>query len=235
MTNLDLGDNQLNGTIHRNIGQLSKLESFDVSFNSLNVILSETHFSNTSSLKNLSFSSNTLTFNFSSDWVPPFQLDVIYLSSCKLGPHFPKWLQTQKNFSELDISSNGISDNVPTWFWDLSPGLRLLNLSNNLIKGLLPDLSLKYQGYLDMDLSLNHFSGPIPLVPPNVTLLNLSKNNFSGSLSFLCAIRGTPILTSHITHYQENFRAVGCTSKHYSSLIWHTIICMGKFQAQWVP
>ncbi|KAL7252571.1 hypothetical protein ACSBR1_007185 [Camellia fascicularis] len=194
LVELDLRENQLNGTIHRNIGQLSKLDHFGVSFNSLKVVLSETHFSNMSSLKYLSFSSNTLlTFNFSSDWVPPFQLDFIYLSSCKLGPHFPKWLQTQKNLSELDISSNGISDNVPSWFWDLSPGLRILNLSNNLIEGLLPDLSLKYQGYLVIDLSSNHFSGPIPLAPPNVTFLNLSKNNFSGSLSFLCAIRGTEL------------------------------------------
>ncbi|KAL7228314.1 hypothetical protein ACSBR2_007097 [Camellia fascicularis] len=139
-----------------------------------------------SSLKYLSFSSNTLlTFNFSSDWVPPFQLDFIYLSSCKLGPHFPKWLQTQKNLSELDISSNGILDNVPSWFWDLSPGLRFLNLSNNLIEGLLPNLSLKYQGYLVIDLSSNHFSGPIPLAPPNgyrAHLSDLSDNSLSGEL-----------------------------------------------------
>ncbi|GMP21938.1 hypothetical protein CsSME_00000147 [Camellia sinensis var. sinensis] len=191
LTDLGLGDNQLNGTIHRNIGQLSKLEHFDVSFNSLKVILSETHFSNMSSLKFLLFSSNALlTFNFCSDWVPPFQLDVIQLSSCKLGPHFPKWLQTQVNFSHLDISSAEISDVVPSWFWDLSPGLIYLNLSNNLIKGLLPDLSLKYHGYLSIDLSLNHFMGPMPLAPPNVTLLDLSKNKLSGSLSFLCAITG---------------------------------------------
>ncbi|GMP22080.1 hypothetical protein CsSME_00000251 [Camellia sinensis var. sinensis] len=144
-----------------------------------------------SRLKFLLFSSNTLlTFNFCSDWVPPFQLDVIRLSSCKLGPHFPKWLQTQVNFSHLDISSAEISDVVPSWFWDLSPGLIYLNLSNNLIKGLLPDLSLKYHGYLSIDLSLNHFMGPMPLAPPNVTLLDLSKNKLLGSLSFLCAIMG---------------------------------------------
>ncbi|XP_028123385.1 receptor-like protein EIX2 [Camellia sinensis] len=194
LTHLDLEDNQLNGTMHVNIGQLSKLEYFDVSFNSLKGIISDTHFSNLSSLKFLSLSSNPLTFNFSSDWVPPFQLDIIMLSSCKLGPHFPKWLQTQNNFSQLDISSNGISDVVPSWFWDLSPGLIYLNLSCNLIKGLLPDLSVKYHGYLGIDLSSNHFMGPIPLVPPNVTVLNLSKNEFSGSLSFLCAIMGMGLI-----------------------------------------
>ncbi|KAL7228336.1 hypothetical protein ACSBR2_007118 [Camellia fascicularis] len=212
---LDLGDNQLNGTIHRNIGQLSKLEYFDVSFNSSKVILSETHFSNMSSLKYLSFSSNTLlSFNFSSDWIPPFQLDIIHFSSCKLGPHFPKWLQMQNNFSELDISSNGISDNVPSWFWDLSPGLRLLNLSNNLIKGLLPNLSLKYHGYPGIDLSSNHFSGPTPLAPPNVTLLNLSKNNFSGSLSFLCAIRGTELTYLDLSNNSLSGELPSCWVHH---------------------
>ncbi|THG15572.1 hypothetical protein TEA_029679 [Camellia sinensis var. sinensis] len=122
LTELELGHNQLNGTMHRNIGKLSKLEFFSVASNSLKGIVSETHFSNLSSLKYLLFSSNSLTFNFSSDWVPPFQLDTIMLSSCKLGPHFPKWLQTQNNLSELDISSNGISNVVPNWSWDLSPG-----------------------------------------------------------------------------------------------------------------
>ncbi|KAL7228326.1 hypothetical protein ACSBR2_007109 [Camellia fascicularis] len=118
---LDLGDNQLNGTMHRNIGKLSMLEYFIIYFNSLKGILSETHFSNISSLKYLLFSSNSLTSNFFSDWVPPFQILVIMLSSCKLGSHFPKWLQTQNKISKLDISSNGISE-VPSAFWDLSPG-----------------------------------------------------------------------------------------------------------------
>ncbi|GMP21929.1 hypothetical protein CsSME_00000139 [Camellia sinensis var. sinensis] len=173
---LSAGYNQLSGSIPETFRQLPSLVSLELNGNQI-----------TGSLPDLSMFPSLMD----SDWVPPFQLDIIYLLSCKLGPHFPKWLQTQKNFSELDISSNGISDNVPSWFWDLSPGLRLLNLSNNLIKGLLPDLSLKYQGYLDMHLGSNHFSGPIPLAPPNVTLMNLSKNKFSGSLSFLCAIRGT--------------------------------------------
>ncbi|KAH7841921.1 hypothetical protein Vadar_033873 [Vaccinium darrowii] len=79
-------------TIYRSIGQLHRLKSFNCAFNSLKGIISEAHIPNLSSLSYLDFSYNALTCNFSSDWVPSFQLYVIMLSSCKLGPRFPNWL-----------------------------------------------------------------------------------------------------------------------------------------------
>ncbi|KAL7228340.1 hypothetical protein ACSBR2_007122 [Camellia fascicularis] len=161
---LDLGDNQLNGTMHRNIGKLSMLD-----------------------LKYLLFSSNSSTCNFFSDWVPPFQLLVIMLSSCKLGSHFPKWLQPQNKIFKLDISSNGISD-VPSWFWDLSP-----------------------------DLSTNQFMGPIPLVHPNVILLNLSKNKFSGSVYFLCAFTGMELTYLDLSNNLISGELPNCW-EHFNSL-----------------
>ncbi|KAH7853061.1 hypothetical protein Vadar_032732 [Vaccinium darrowii] len=97
LTVLNLGDNSLNGTIDKSVGQLSGLEYLDISSNSLEGVISEAHFSNLSSLKILDFSFNSLVFNISSNWIPPFQLDVIGLASCKLGPDFPKWLRNQNN------------------------------------------------------------------------------------------------------------------------------------------
>ncbi|KAH7865431.1 hypothetical protein Vadar_006596 [Vaccinium darrowii] len=185
-----LQNNQLSGTIHTSIGQLHKLEYFSCAFNSLNDTFSEAHFSNLSSLWYLDLCSNALTFNVSSDWVPPFQLFAIKLASCTLGPSFPNWLRTQDKFTVLDISSNGITGSIPSWFWDLSPGLHYLNLSHNQINGLLPDLSSKFELYSGIDLSYNLLTGPIPLVPPTVVSLNLAKNKFGGSLSFLCSITG---------------------------------------------
>ncbi|XP_058216004.1 receptor-like protein EIX2 isoform X1 [Rhododendron vialii] len=187
---LFLENNQLNGTIDRSIGQLHKLMYFDCASNSLTGIISEAHFSNLSSLWYLDLSYNALTFNVSSDWVPHFQLDVIKLSSCKLGPHFPMWLRTQNEFSVLDISGAKIVGNIPSWFWDLTLRLSSLNLSHNQFNGLLPDLSLRFRLYPGIDLSDNLLTGPIPLLPANVSSLNLSKNKFEGSLSFLCAITG---------------------------------------------
>ncbi|KAL6952807.1 hypothetical protein U1Q18_048289 [Sarracenia purpurea var. burkii] len=191
LTDLRVERNQLKG-IDKSIGTLSKLQSLDASYNSLEGIISEAHLSNLSSLLFLDFSYNSLlSFNFSSDWVPPFKLRDIRLASCKLGPHFPKWLQNQNQLSYVDISSAGISENVPSWFWDRSMGLAYLNLSHNQISGLLPDQSLNFScNRCGIDLSSNNFSGPIPPVPPNVTFLNLSENKLLGSVSFLCAING---------------------------------------------
>ncbi|KAL6989215.1 hypothetical protein U1Q18_014967 [Sarracenia purpurea var. burkii] len=191
LTDLRVERNQLTG-IDKSIGTLSKLQSLDASYNSLEGIISEAHFSNLSSFSFLDFSYNSLlSFNFSSDWVPPFKLRSLRLASCKLGPHFPKWLRNQNRLSDIDISSAGISENVPSWFWDRSMGLVNLNLSHNQISGLLPDLSLNISCNLcGIDLSSNNFSGPIPPVPPNVTFLNLSENKLLGSVSFLCAING---------------------------------------------
>ncbi|KAH7865666.1 hypothetical protein Vadar_009514 [Vaccinium darrowii] len=187
---LALQNNQLNGTIDRGLGQLHKLRVFICAFNSLKDTISEAHFSNLSSLIDLDISYNALTCNFSSDWVPPFQLDFIKLSSCKLGPRFPNWLRTQNTSFALDISNAGIEGNIPTWFWDVSLLLFYVNISHNQINGSLPDLSSRLNNHSGIDFSYNLLSGPIPRIPNLAFSLNLSKNMFIGSLSFLCAIAG---------------------------------------------
>ncbi|KAH9648750.1 hypothetical protein KPL70_025719 [Citrus sinensis] len=174
---LILGENRLNGTIDKSLSQLLKLESLSLGRNSFTGIISETFFSNMSHLQMLYLNDNSLTLKLSHDWVPPFQLKSLSLASCKMGPHFPKWLETQNQLISLDVSNNGISDAVPDWFWDLSIELVFLNLSNNHIRGKLPDLR-----------QFKHFCGPIPPLPSNSTFLNLSKNKFSGSITFLCSI-----------------------------------------------
>lgn len=136
----------------------------------------------------MSFSGNSLIFNISSDWIPPFHLDSINLASCKLGRQFPKWLQTQKNYSQLYISKSGISDSIPYWFWDdLSPKIFSLDLSNNQIYGSIPNSPIEIAGYPAIGLISNELEGPIPLFLLKVGTLNLSTNGFS-KLDSLCDI-----------------------------------------------
>ncbi|KAI8539598.1 hypothetical protein RHMOL_Rhmol09G0195500 [Rhododendron molle] len=163
------------------------MEYLDTSLNSLEGIISESHFSTLSSLKYLEFSNNQLILNISSSWIPPFQLDAIKLKSCTLGPDFPEWLRNQNNFSKLDVSGAGISDVVPNWFWDLPPNLVNIDISNNQMKGLVPDLSSAVSIF-KINLSSNSFTGQIPGLPSHVSILNLSKNLFLGSLSSICAV-----------------------------------------------
>jgi len=110
--NLDLSYNQITGKIPKSITMLSELESLYLDGNSLKGDVTESHLSNFSKLQILSLSYNTLSLRFVSSWVPPFQVTTLSLASCKLGPSFPGWLQTQNSLMWLDISNNELNDSV---------------------------------------------------------------------------------------------------------------------------
>ncbi|PON54775.1 Leucine-rich repeat domain containing protein [Parasponia andersonii] len=187
LRDLRLSTNKLNGTVSQSIGQLAQLEILDVSRNSLQGVISEAHFRKLSKLIYLDLSFNSLALNISSDWSPPFQLDLVLLGSCKVGPQFPRWLRTQKNYYQLDISNGGISDSIPNWFWDLPPPLFRMNLSNNQLSGGIANSSRQWAGFPEIDLSSNQLEGPIPTFLFKVAAVHLSRNKFS-RLDSLCEV-----------------------------------------------
>ncbi|XP_068501136.1 receptor-like protein EIX1 [Phaseolus vulgaris] len=183
---LSLSHNKINGILPKGIGNLSNLRLLDLSSNSLKGIVSEYQLSNLYDLQTLDVSGNSFTFNLSLNWIPPFKLQYLKMSWCKLGTNFPRWLQTQKNLSILDMSNVRISEEIPGWFWNLTK-LQYLNLSNNLISGVLPNLSSKAYVLPQFDLSSNQLYGPLPAFPPSTNMLILSRNNLSGPVSSLCS------------------------------------------------
>ncbi|KAG4148382.1 hypothetical protein ERO13_D05G283022v2, partial [Gossypium hirsutum] len=180
---LALDGNQLTGPLPNFCNNaFMSLEELDINHNrfkgtnSMEGIISKTLFKNLTELLSLDLSLNYLTPNFKSDWVAPFRLRHLSLSFCKVGPYFPKWLQTQIDLQHLDISSAGISDTIPTWLWDIS------------MSGILSDvLSPNTLFITEMDLSSNMFDGSLPLLP-YINVLNLAKNRFTGSLDPFCKI-----------------------------------------------
>ena len=189
LKNLNLSENELNGTLPKSIGNLYSLELLSISSNNLQGVISDSFFSNFSKLRSLDLSSTSLSLKFSLDWVPPFQLDRIYLTSCNLGSTFPNWSQTQRKVSFLEISDANISDTIPAeWLEDLPSTLMDLNISSNQIHGQLPNVLAKGLNGLAIDLSASRIEGTLPLFPTNLTFLYLSKNRFSGSISSLCKI-----------------------------------------------
>ncbi|KAM3686586.1 hypothetical protein ACJW31_10G013500 [Castanea mollissima] len=198
LTYLDFSYNQFNGTIPQSFGQLSKLEILYIDSNMLKGVVSEVHFSNLTSLRYLRASGNQLTLKVSQNWVPPFQLVSLYLQSWNLGPKFPLWLCSQRCMKNLDISCTQISDMAPPSFWNLSSQFYYLNLSHNLIHGEIPKSPLILSA-LVIDLSSNHFKGPLPCISSNVFMLDLSNNSFSRSIShFFCFKVNEPKMIAHL-------------------------------------
>ncbi|XP_076955640.1 receptor-like protein EIX2 [Bidens hawaiensis] len=186
---LDLSYNNLNGSLPESIGRLGELVFLTVHHNSLTGIVTEKHLFNLTSLTTLWIGDNKLVFKLNDkNWVPPFQLEVLRIGSCSLGPRFPLWIQSQTSLAEIDLANTNISDTIPNWIWTTFSSVTLLNMSHNNIQGKLGNASFLAPGAV-LDLSFNRFHGVLPghFNRPDLDFLDLSSNELSGSLEqFLC-------------------------------------------------
>ncbi|PIN10466.1 Non-specific serine/threonine protein kinase [Handroanthus impetiginosus] len=184
---LFLGNNKLNGTLPESYGRLSKLRAFLIGSHFFKGIITEDFISDLSQLSYLHLSLNlSIIVKFNPHWVPPFQLTYLRLGHCILGPHFSLWLKTQRQLWFVDISSAGISNNLPTWFvGNLASDLVYLDVSDNHITGVFPDSSFSTIGpSLSIDISRNHISGSITVLchVREWNLIDLSNNHFFGHI-----------------------------------------------------
>ncbi|XP_021602130.1 receptor-like protein EIX2 isoform X2 [Manihot esculenta] len=183
---LSLSKNSFWGSIPVSIGQLYNLETLNFSKNSLHGKVSELHLLNLRSLIELSMGGNSLVFDIDPEWIPPFQLSSIDLSSCEVGPSFPQWLRTQKSIRFLEMSNASISDNIPDWFENISSNIVSLDLSYNQLFGTLPTfrkLNITYANeYRIILLKSNQFDGFLTCSHFDATILDISNNLLHGQI-----------------------------------------------------
>ncbi|KAE8786458.1 LRR receptor-like serine/threonine-protein kinase GSO2 [Hordeum vulgare] len=176
---LALSSNHLNGSVTTALGSLEDLVDLNLSNNDLSGWIMEEHFANLKSLKYIDLSSNNLKIVLDSDWRSPFRLQSADFASCQMGPLFPAWLQQLREIDSLVISSTGLEDKFPDWFWYTFSHATHLNISNNQIRGSLP-AHLDGMALEELYLSSNQLTGSIPSLLTNITILDISNNNFSG-------------------------------------------------------
>lgn len=114
-----------------------------------------------------------------SHWVPPFNLDTAWLSSCNLGPRFPTWFRWQNSIRELEISNTGLVTRIPDWFLKTFTQAKHLDLSSNQLSGELP-LNLEFMSLVALSMHSNQLTGLIPKLLRTVELLDISRNSLDG-------------------------------------------------------
>ncbi|XP_059633723.1 receptor-like protein EIX2 [Cornus florida] len=175
----------MNGTIPESSGQLSKLVNLYLTKNPWEGVITEVQLVNLTRLERVKLRTSTiksLIFNVTYEWVPPFRLKTLELVNCLVGPSFPVWLQVQSELTSVTLKNVGIEDIIPVeWFCTISSQLTHLDLSHNGIKGTLPH-QLESPNIYVIDLSTNHFEGPLPLWSTNVSEFYFQSNLFSGPI-----------------------------------------------------
>ncbi|KAB2603983.1 receptor-like protein 12 [Pyrus ussuriensis x Pyrus communis] len=214
---LDLLDNNFSGHLSNQLESFKNLrylylsnnsisEELAIDNNSFEGVVSEVHFTNLTRLINFFANENSLTLKTSPDWLPPFQLSILTLSSLHLDPsELPAWLKSQKHLSALNMSNTGISvvnleDNnltgkIPSSIGDLI-SLQSLHLRNNKLSGELPVSLQNCEQLLLLDLGGNKFAGSFPLwFGQSLVVLSLRSNQFHGAIPYkLCSLTNLQIL-----------------------------------------
>ncbi|KAH0652380.1 hypothetical protein KY289_030058 [Solanum tuberosum] len=133
------------------------------------------------------------------------QLRILDVSSNRLGG-LPEIMGQLSSLERFDASYNVLKDMLPSWFSDLPPELKILNLSYNHITGRVYEFIVRPA--TSLDLSRNQFSGEVPncwMNMSNLSVLNLAYNNFS---------RKVPLSLGSLTNLealyirQNNFRGM---------------------------
>ncbi|WVZ69841.1 hypothetical protein U9M48_018567 [Paspalum notatum var. saurae] len=172
LTHLRLDNNFLSGELPTSISTLSKLTELSLGFNNLHGTVTEIHFAEMASLRMLDLIGNSLSMVFRHGWFPPFKLHEAELQS---------YFLSEDSISALDISNTSIAGPIPHWFWVTFSGAKILVLSRNKIRGMLPPTMFWKMGAVTIDFSDNCLVGSIPKLP-----LHIEEGDFFVKFKIRC-------------------------------------------------
>jgi len=180
---LSLEINQLSGSIPRELGDLSNLNSLALYKNRLDGSI-PTELGNLSNLTWLGLSSNQLSGSIPPELGNLSHLDSLRLAHNQLSGSIPTELGNLSNLTWLNLNSNQLSGSIPPELGNLSH-LQYICLDDNQLSGSIPSELSNLSNLEWLLLNNNQLSGSIPPQLGNLShlvLLWLSDNQLSGSI-----------------------------------------------------
>ncbi|WCJ39843.1 receptor like protein 15 [Euphorbia peplus] len=189
---LDISDNDLNGTIPVEVGQvLPNLQYLNLSRNYLSGGMPSSIFSKMfSMLEVLDLSYNNLSGEIPGDLeigdevrLENNKLQILDASNNHLSGSIPGWILNISSLKLLDLSENNFDRILPTCI--ITSYISLVYLSGNMLQGPVGDTFSNCSNMVLLDLSRNNFSGTIPKwigKLPYLSYLLMSHNNLEGEI-----------------------------------------------------
>lgn len=186
---LDLFSNNLHSSIPESLSNLMNLVTLYLDNNSLSGKVDFYMFQKLQDLLILFLSGNKLEllldetrFMNATATLPNFIS--LGLRSCNIT-EFPSFLRYQENLRWLDLAENRMHGQVPRWMWNVSTAsLTIMNISHNFLSGFdQPPVVLPWSGLRLLDLSSNMIGGSLLMPSPFIEYYLISKNQLTGQVS----------------------------------------------------
>ncbi|CAL5389264.1 unnamed protein product [Camellia sinensis] len=199
LTHLRLSSNRLNSSLPLEIGKLKNLVLMDLGVNSLQGLI-PAEIGDLTQLDYLELRHNLLTGKIPSSIGQLMNLFHLDMSANQINDTIPPELGQLSNLAHLNLSWNQLLGQVPPIKFVFE--FRYLDLSHNLLSGLIPK-QLEHLRFLEyLNLSNNYLNGTIPTGLTNLLYLrhlDLSHNNLSGKVPYsLCYIEDLDLSYNHL-------------------------------------
>ncbi|GJU53041.1 MDIS1-interacting receptor like kinase 2-like protein [Tanacetum coccineum] len=191
LTDLELSENQLSGSIPSTLGDLRSLNTLYLFANQLSGLI-PIELGNMKSLTDLELSSNQLNGSIPSSLKNLRSLQILSLRENKLSGPIPQGFRSLQLF-KLQLDTNQLSGELPDdlcqgesfkiYLFGVYPSLNLLDVSHNKFHGQLSQNWGKCKKLATLKMGYNNISGSIPPEMGNsIQVLDLSSNHLVGQI-----------------------------------------------------
>ncbi|XP_059669289.1 probable LRR receptor-like serine/threonine-protein kinase At1g56140 [Cornus florida] len=185
LTNLNLGQNYLTGSLSASIGNLIRMQYLTLGINALSGELPK-ELGNLIDLRSLSFGTNNFSGPLPSELGNLTKLEQIYFDSSGVSGGIPSTFAALKNLITVWASDTELSGSIPDFIGNWS-SLTTLRFEGNSFQGPIPSTFSNLVNLTDLrisDLSNGNGSTSLDFIRnmKSLTILILRNNNISGSI-----------------------------------------------------